>query len=319
MDPAEPVIEPHRGVRRVPPLGAFLEGWRRVLHAPAVMIGMFLYVSIMSRLQATAPQLSAVWLPTFPAGWRSWLNILETQLQVLVGSVAPEVSPFFGPFFRPEAIQPGFIGDVVLNTALWMFLTGGILDRLARARPIRTAGFFGACGVFFFRFLRLAVLITIVALPLWWLQRTFPESLIIRGTALLCVAIISVLWDFAKVRAVVEDRHSMISAFAGAIRFVRRRLWRVLGLVLLNGLTVLAVLRVEFQIERTVASGLTAVALSIGWLFLAVATRLAFLSSEVVFFQGELAHAGYTAPPLTTWPDSPAVEGLKNLRARVDR
>ena len=38
---------------------------------------------------------------------------------------------------------------------LWIFLAGGILDRYARNRPTRAGGFFGRCGVFFFRFLRL--------------------------------------------------------------------------------------------------------------------------------------------------------------------
>jgi hypothetical protein len=33
-----------------------------------------------------------------------------------------------------------------------------------------------------------------------------------------------------------------------------------------------------------------------------------------VFFQGELAHAQYTAAPDPVWPDSPAAEALDNLR-----
>jgi hypothetical protein len=45
------------------------------------------------------------------------------------------------------------------------FLSGGLIDRLARARPIGTRAFFGACGVFFFRFLRL----TIVVGAAYWL------------------------------------------------------------------------------------------------------------------------------------------------------
>jgi hypothetical protein len=39
--------------------------------------------------------------------------------------------------------------------------------------------------------------------------------------------------------------------------------------------------------------------------------RLAFLASEVVFFQGELAHAQYASQPELVWPDSPAVESLR--------
>ena len=41
--------------------------------------------------------------------------------------------------------------------------------------------------------------------------------------------------------------------------------------------------------------------------------RLAFIASEVVFFQGELAHARYTAAPDPVWPDSPAVEAIRRL------
>src|SRR5687768_9906251 len=39
---------------------------------------------------------------------------------------------------------------------IWLFLSGGILDRYARTRPTNSHEFFTACGVFFVRFLRLA-------------------------------------------------------------------------------------------------------------------------------------------------------------------
>jgi hypothetical protein len=42
--------------------------------------------------------------------------------------------------------------------------------------------------------------------------------------------------------------------------------------------------------------------------------KLAFMASEIAFFQGELAHAGYVAAPLPVWPDSPAVEALGRIR-----
>ena len=44
----------------------------------------------------------------------------------------------------------------------WIFLSGGIVDRLARQRSIRAFAFFGACGVFFWRFLRLAIVAGVV-------------------------------------------------------------------------------------------------------------------------------------------------------------
>jgi len=40
---------------------------------------------------------------------------------------------------------------------------------------------------------------------------------------------------------------------------------------------------------------------------------LVFVASEIAFFQGELAHAEYTAAPPLVWPESPAVEAIANL------
>ena len=40
---------------------------------------------------------------------------------------------------------------------VWIFLSGGVLDRYARQRPTRAHGFFAAAGVFFWRFLRLGL------------------------------------------------------------------------------------------------------------------------------------------------------------------
>ena len=50
------------------------------------------------------------------------------------------------------------------------------------------------------------------------------------------------------------------------------------------------------------------------YLLLRVWARLSFIASEIVFFQGELAHAGYTAAPPARWPDSAAVEARQMIR-----
>ena len=109
-----------------------------------------------------------------------------------------------------------------------MFLSGGVLDRYARQRPTRAHGFFAAAGVFFLRFLRLGV---VAAVVYWFLFAYVHEQLFdewyVRATrdldvertafsgvpamyavfgALLVAA--NVLFDYAKVRLVVEDRRS---------------------------------------------------------------------------------------------------------------
>ena len=128
----------------------------------------------------------------------------------------------------------------------------------------------------------------------------------------LALAFVSVVADFAKVRAVVEDRRSMLGAIGAALRFIRRRPFRVAGLYFLNVIAFLVVLRLWLQVAPS-ASAPAWLALLLAELYLLVRiwAKLAFMGSEVVFFQGELAHAGYTAAPPIVWPDSPAAEAIE--------
>jgi hypothetical protein len=312
--PMSPVMEP----RRVPPLGAFLEGWRRVLQAPAVVFGIAIAVGTAAVLVDTATfgamgfRIAQATSPIGAGSWAVGLRLVQVQLEQLSRLLAPE----FAQIFHPESMPLSWIAGQTIKAVLWMFLTGGALDRLARGRPIRTAAFFGACGVYFFRFLRLAL---IVGIPIWALLRWHGSSavnLYAQVAVVLAVAVVGLVLDFARVRAVVEDRRSMIGAIAAAVRFVRRRVWRVLGLALLNAVAILIVLRVQFQVAMTPAGTTLAVVMFAGVVILAVAARLAVMAAEVVFFQGELAHAGYTAAALPVWPDSPAVEAMENLVKR---
>src|SRR5262249_32649846 len=130
------------------------------------------------------------------------------------------------------------------------------------------------------------------------------------------LSVVNVVADFAKVRAVVEDRRSMLSAIGASLRFIRRRPWRIAGLYLLNIAALLVVARLWLQVAPA-GWTTTWIALLASQLYLLfrVWGKLAFIASEVVFFQGELAHAQYTAAPAPLWPESPAVEAMKNLRA----
>ena len=129
------------------------------------------------------------------------------------------------------------------------------------------------------------------------------------------LVVVNVVADFAKVRAVVEDRRSVVSALSAALRFIRRRPARVLGLYLLNILAAGVILRLWMQAAPG-TSAPTWVILLGGQIYILARlwAKLAFMASEVVFFQGELAHANFTAAPEPVWPDSPAVEAIKNLR-----
>jgi hypothetical protein len=117
---------------------------------------------------------------------------------------------------------------------------------------------------------------------------------------------VNLVADMAKVRAVLEDRHSAIAALIAGVRFVRRRVWRCAGLYLVNivGLLVLARLWLQIAPGASEPDWRALLAAQV-YLVARLWARLAFMASEVVFFQAELAHARYAAAPEVVWPDAP--------------
>jgi hypothetical protein len=294
---------------RVPPFAAFLEGWRRVLGAPAVLAGvaaiwwLFMWVT-----SAAARDTIALVAPVPSPGY--WWTVAYDELREFVVTFSPELVPFFQSLVLP----PVFSTTLLVHSLIWLFVSGGALDRYARGRRIGGAAFFSACGVYFFRFIRLSIVAGLVAAVLWQIQRALPDHVYTRLAILLAVNVWSVFIDFAKVRAVVEDRFSMLGALAASARFIRRRPGRVAALVLFNALAMYVALRFQYQLGWAYTPPWLLPVLVALMVTLGIAARLAFMASEVVFFQGELAHAGYTARPLPVWPDSPSVEAMENLK-----
>jgi hypothetical protein len=330
-------------------IGAFLEGWRRVIHAPAVTAGIWLMTLVVALPlaalvgRAVEAQLgSSLDAATLTSGWNArWEGEFAAGATGPARTFTHEILGFggtlatasrFADAVRPD---PSLVGAIVLYVAIWVFLSGGILDRLARGRPVRASAFFAACGVYAFRFARLAI---VVGAAYWALFRwihpflfdraydrltrdlaTEHQVIIVRAGLYVvffaALALVSLVADFAKVRAVVEDRHSMLSAIGAAVRFLRRRPLRSAGLYLLNVLALFVIARLWLQIAPAAgAPDWSALLAAQVFLLARVWAKLAFMASEVVFFQGELAHATYTALPTPVWPDSASVEAIRNLR-----
>jgi hypothetical protein len=223
---------------------------------------------------------------------------------------------------------------VAAHLAMSVFLLGGVLDRLARDRATGTHGFFAACGVYFIRFLRLWACAAALYLALFvWLQprllddvygawtRDVTEERTAFALRVLLylvfgaiVAAVNLLVDYAKIRMVVEDRRSAIGALGAAARFVRRQPGPAIALYALNSCVFGVVLAFYFVAAPGADGSRTAMVMTlvIGQLYLAlrIVVRLAFAASQVAFFQGRLAHAGYTARPAPREPDSPAAAAL---------
>lgn len=219
---------------------------------------------------------------------------------------------------------------------IWSFLSGGVLDRLARDRRTRTHGFFAACGVHFWRFLRLGLFAWLIYACLfgwvhgWIFDDAYPaltEDLTSERTAFLwrvagyllfsgLLIFFNMIFDYARIRIVVEDRRSALGAVAAGARFVRRHFGKVLGLYLLNGAVFLLLLGVYALVSPGApgeglgmwATLLLGQAYIVGRHYL----KLVFYASQIALFQSQLAHASYTAAPPVVWPDSPSAEAIVN-------
>jgi hypothetical protein len=316
-------------------IAAFADGWGRVLRAPAILLGV----------------VAVTWLVAFPAG-----RMLDQQQRVSPEGVglALAVDRAFTPtlleagayleqfrtFLRDGTVPVGLAAVTATALLVWTFLLGGILDRYARRRPTRAQAFFGASGVFFFRFLRLAVIaaagyyVLFVLVPArifpWYDRRTIgdvaaaPASLLLlplQAAFLVLTAFWSAVVDYARIRAVVEDRRSMLGAFLAGWRFIARHPLKAGGLYLLNAAAFGVLLGLAAYAAPVTAgaraAGLGAFAAANVYLLARVALKLAFFASQTAFFQRSLAHADYAAAPTPLWPESPAAEEIVNAAAKA--
>ena len=125
---------------------------------------------------------------------------------------------------------------------------------------------------------------------------------------------VNLLFDYTKVRTVVEDRRSVVGAIAAAGRFLVRNRAAVTALYAMNlGIFLLALAAYAIAAPGGGGAGvMTWVAVAVGQLYVLVRlwVKLAFWASGTALFQSRFGHAGYVARPQPKWPDSPAAEAI---------
>lgn len=245
-------------------------------------------------------------------------------------AVLDNLSAFVDRDERPLAIVVAAFAYLLLVT----FLAGGAIDRLARNRPVRAQGFFSACGACFPRLLRLGILSAIVYGVLLgpyhvWIfgivrqatrdmtaeRNVFVAQMAGYAVFLIPIAAASLLFDYAKVRSVVEDRRSAFGALLSAAWFIRGNAGAVASIYAVNAFVFLIVLGVYALVAPGVGgsgAGLWFGAfVSQAYIAARLAAKLFFWSGETALFQSRLAHAGYVRRPRSEWPDSPMIEALR--------
>jgi hypothetical protein len=278
-----------------------------------------------------------------------WWQEFSAQASGLSATFVPSIIGFGAVLDNLSGLADNLplASTIVGVTAAWMivwsFLSGGLLDRLARDRATRAHGFFAACGVHFWRFARLGAIAFLFYYVLFtrvhgWLltdlYEVFTQNTTVERTAFAVrvllylafgamLAFTSLMLDYARIRIVVEDRRSAIGGLLAGVRFVLRRPGGTIGLYVLNAAAFVAlVLAYAVAAPGAPRSGIAMwLILALGQLYIVARhyLKLVFYASQTAYFQGALAHAAFGAPPPAVWPDSPAAEAIANGEGTVRR
>jgi len=329
---------------------AFREGIRRVNQAPVILAGMVI-VTLLVALPLSIALRGMLESHLGPSGAAEsaadranydWWQEFSAQASGLGTTFTPSVIGFAAVLRNTSGLldnQPmaaTVAGATVAWLLVWSFLSGGVVDRYARGRPTRAPGFFAASGTHFWRFLRLgvvawAIYVTLFSVVHPWLfnaaygrlirdmtvERTAfalrASGYVVFSALLACFAL---LFDYARIRIVVEDRRSALGSLVAAGRFLARHKSRVCGLFLLNGVAYLVLVSaygaLSPGVPRTDIHMWLVLGLGQAYIVGRHYLKLLVYASETALFQGALAHAAYTAAPALVWPESPAVETITN-------
>ena len=324
------------------------DGWRRVVSAPHAIVGV-LVLTLAAALplaltlrDALQDHLGSSLEANQAADGVNydWWQEFNLQATGIATTFTPSVIGAATTLDAATALLDGRRIITPLAAALlvyllaWLFVSGGILDRYARGRSIGGHGFFAVSGTFFLRFLRLAVVMAFVYWFLftyvhtwlfdrWYVDQTrdlavertaFYWRLLMYAVFIALLALTSVVFDYAKVRAVVEDRRSMAGALIAALRFIVRHPGRVVAVYLLNALLFVLVVGVWALVAPGAGgSGLSmwmGVVASQCYILARLVVKLQVMASETAVFQRSLAQWGYTAVAAARQPTPPVIESV---------
>lgn len=225
-------------------------------------------------------------------------------------------------------VDPTVVGAGILMVLAWSLLLGGILSRFAHEEePHSRAGFLAQGGLFFWRFLRLAVISGLIYWGIFrgigqplhgWIETATRDTTVERTVLLytvLAYALVGLLFlvmqlvlDYARISLVVEERRSVLLALLRALGFVKHHHRAVLGLyLLLAAAALLWFLAYSWLAPGANQSTWTAVllAFSLGQIYLVGRwiLKLWFLASQTRLFVSSTPRT----PPVEEW-EAPPIE-----------
>ena len=304
-------------------VSAWVDGLRRVRRAPALVILVWLCTlaaslspmlamrdAIINHLDqsleadAAADGVNQIWMEEFRGSSGELGKSLRPDV-IGFATVLDNTSALADTGSRPI---PAVVAGLVFLGVVW-FVTPGVIVRLAADRPVHARQFLATCGACSGRMVRLAIVSAVVYGALFFgLHATLLDDVFgvvtrdmtVERTAFVVrlalyivffgvVAAVNLLFDFAKVRMVIEDRHSVLGSLSSAIVFISMRPLLAIGVYALNVLLLGCVFAAYFLVapgagsaDWTMWFGLV---VSQAYIAERVFTKLAFWSGEVAAVQ----------------------------------
>ena len=156
---------------------AFADGLARVARAPSLVAGLWLATILLAwPLALTLRAMLAAHLGDSLAADAAAIGVNHDWWQEFLAQTSPLGQTFVPAVIGVAAVlqnissiadaqgipATAIAGVVSAHLVLSLFLTGGVLDRLARNHRVGTFAFFAACGVHFLRLLRLSLIAGVV-------------------------------------------------------------------------------------------------------------------------------------------------------------
>ena len=215
-----------------------------------------------------------------------------------------------------DLIPAAQVSTLAAFLVLWIFLSGGIIDRLARDARSSAQRFFAACGACFLPLLRLGL----ITLASYWAVLTYvapalariaegsgeTTHLVLYGVLATMLFALSLILDYARVRLVVEDRRSAIGAVAASLRMLRAHFARMLGVQALFWLLLVIWIAARGALSQSATPPDGAAApLALALLFAGgeLLAKLSLTGAQVSLYQQTLGPAGWVARQEPSWPD----------------
>ena len=281
---------------------ALRDGIRRVNDAPAILFGVWLLMLGVS-LPLTAAEVAVTAGASVGSSNAAEVLLNRTGIKPFLVMVEGLLGPIWG-------------GNGILRASrfvVWLFVLGGIVDRLARDRATRTDGFFAASGVYFFRFVPLAVAWGLVSAAIGFSFRPLmrPPSGPAMWALLILNSAVRLTFNYSVVRTVVEDRRSAIGSIGATARFIIANIGTVAGIAIVVGIVGnLFTFATNYVMFTQQAGDWSRFVTAQGFAIVGTWITLVGRASEISLFQSKLAHAGYVARPQAAWPESPSAEAI---------